>query len=115
MAYAQFDRVPNHYAGSIIQRVKNFRLQTGKRALAPTRLPVGDLELLIPRHFGFCFGVERAIHMAFSSLEKFPDKGIQMEAMESLNILTLPDANRDLLVPVHRAREKNRHHDNKKR
>ena len=74
MAYAQFDRVPNHYAGSIIQRVKNLRLQTGKRALAPTRLPVGDLELLIPRHFGFCFGVERAIHMAFSSLEKFPDK-----------------------------------------
>ena len=74
MAYPQFDRVPNHYAGSVIQKVKDFRQDTGKRALVPTRLRIGDLEIFIPRHFGFCFGVERAIHMAFSALEKFPDK-----------------------------------------
>ena len=74
MAYPQFDRVPNHYAGSVIQRVKDFRLETGKRALVPSRLRIGELEILIPRHFGFCFGVERAIHMAFSSLENYPDK-----------------------------------------
>ena len=74
MAFPQFDRVPNHYAGSIIQQVKDFRLRAGKRALAPTRLRIGDLEVLIPRHFGFCFGVERAIHMAFSSLDRYPDK-----------------------------------------
>ena len=28
MAYPQFDRVPNHYAGPIIQRVKDYRLKT---------------------------------------------------------------------------------------
>ena len=26
MAYTQFDRVPNHYAGPIIQNVKDFRI-----------------------------------------------------------------------------------------
>ncbi len=74
MAYSQFDRVPNHYAGPIIQQIKDFRLENGKRSLCPTLLEIGQLQVLIPRHFGFCFGVERAIHMAFSTLEKHPDK-----------------------------------------
>lgn len=74
MAYSQFDRVPNHYAGPIIQRIKDFRRQTGRKELAPTLLRIGQLEVLVPRHFGFCFGVERAIHMAFSALERNPEK-----------------------------------------
>ena len=78
MAFSQFDQVPNHYAGSIIQRIKEFRLETGKRLLNPTRLGIGDLEFLVPRHFGFCFGVERAIHMAFSTLERHPDRRVSL-------------------------------------
>ena len=74
MPYTQFDRVPNHYAGPIIQQVKDFRLSEGKRSLNPTLLEIGRLQVLIPRHFGFCFGVERAIHMAFSTLEQNPDR-----------------------------------------
>ena len=73
MAYTQFDQVPNHYAGPIIQKVKDFRLANGKRSLSPTLLEICQLQVLIPRHFGFCFGVERAIHMAFSTLEKNPE------------------------------------------
>ncbi|MEC8932495.1 MAG: 4-hydroxy-3-methylbut-2-enyl diphosphate reductase [Candidatus Latescibacterota bacterium] len=78
MAFKQFDRVPNHYAGEIIQQIKNFRQEEGKRSLAPTRLTIGQLEVLVPRHFGFCFGVERAIHMAFSALERHPDRDIHI-------------------------------------
>ena len=74
MAYSQFDRVPNHYAGEIIQRVKDFRRQTGRKRLEPTWLQIGQLEVLVPRHFGFCFGVERAIHMAFSAVEEHPER-----------------------------------------
>lgn len=74
MAYKKFDQVPNHYAGPIIQHIKDFRLEHGRRSIVPTSLQVGQMQLLIPRHFGFCFGVERAIHMAFSTLEKHPDK-----------------------------------------
>ncbi len=78
MAYSQFDRVPNHYAGPIIQQVKEYRLENGKRSLCPTLLEIGRLQVLIPRHFGFCFGVERAIHMAFSTLEQHPEKRIYL-------------------------------------
>ncbi|NKB70161.1 MAG: 4-hydroxy-3-methylbut-2-enyl diphosphate reductase [Candidatus Latescibacteria bacterium] len=78
MAFSQFDRVPNHYAGSIIQKVKDFRQRQGKRALQPTALRIGRLEVLIPRHFGFCYGVENAIHRAFSALEGHPDKRIHL-------------------------------------
>ncbi len=78
MAFKQFDRVPNHYSGQIIQRIKDFRQDEGKRSLVPTCLTVGQIEILIPRHFGFCFGVERAIHMAFSALESHPDRDIHL-------------------------------------
>ena len=78
MAFSQFDRVPNHYAGPIIQTVKDFRQDNGKRSLQPTVLPIGRLEVLIPRHFGFCFGVENAIHRAFSALEAHPEKRIHL-------------------------------------
>ena len=78
MAFKQFDRVPNHYAGTVIQRIKDFRQEEGKRSLAPTCLSIGQLEVLVPRHFGFCFGVERAIHMAFSALERHPGKRISL-------------------------------------
>ncbi|MFA6110066.1 MAG: 4-hydroxy-3-methylbut-2-enyl diphosphate reductase [Candidatus Latescibacterota bacterium] len=74
MAYGQFDRVPNHYAGPIIQRLKEYRRAVGRKSLAPTLLRLGELEVVVPRHFGFCFGVERAIHMAFSAVEREPDR-----------------------------------------
>ena len=92
MAFSQFDRVPNHYGGTIIQKVKDFRLEHGKRALNPTRLTIGELEVLIPRHFGFCFGVERAIHMAFSALDNHPDKRINLVS----EIIHNPLVNHDL-------------------
>ena len=74
MAYSKFDRVPNHYSGPIIQKIKEFRREEGRKRLEPTLLKIGQLEVLVPRHFGFCFGVERAIHMAFSAVEEQPQK-----------------------------------------
>ena len=92
MAFKQFDRVPNHYSGPVIQRIKDFRQDEGKRSLAPTALRVGQLEVLVPRHFGFCFGVERAIHMAFSTLKQHPDRQISMLS----EIIHNPLVNEDL-------------------
>ena len=45
MSYSQFDRVPNHYAGSMIQKVKDFRQAIGKRLLSPTLLKIDQLEV----------------------------------------------------------------------
>ena len=92
MEFSRFDRVPNHYEGAIIQRIKDFRQEVGKRSLRSTRLPVGDLEFLIPRHFGFCYGVERAIHMAFSALEENPGRPIHLVS----EIIHNPLVNNDL-------------------
>ncbi len=92
MAYSQFDRVPNHYTGPLIQRIKDFRLKNGKRSLYPTLLQVGQLQVLIPRHFGFCFGVERAIHMAFSALKKHPERNTYLVS----EIIHNPLVNNDL-------------------
>ncbi len=92
MAFKQFDRVPNHYAGPVIQRIKDFRESEGKRSLAPTRLTVGQLEVIVPRHFGFCFGVERAIHMAFSAIDNHPDKRLNLLS----EIIHNPLVNEDL-------------------
>ena len=74
MAYKKFDQVPNHYAGPIIQHIKDFRLKHGRRSIAPTSLQVGQMQLLIPRHFGFCFGVERYIHGILYTREASLDK-----------------------------------------
>ena len=92
MEFSRFDRVPNRYEGAIIQRIKDFRQEVGKRSLRSTRLPVGDLEFLIPRHFGFCYGVERAIHMAFSALEENPGRPIHLVS----EIIHNPLVNNDL-------------------
>ena len=92
MAFKQFDRVPNHYAGPVIQRIKDFRESEGKRSLVPTRLTVGRLELLVPRHFGFCYGVERAIHMAFSAIDEHPDRRLHLLS----EIIHNPLVNEDL-------------------
>ena len=92
MAYSQFDQVPNHYAGPIIQRVKDYRLKNGKRSLCPTLLAIGQLQVLIPRHFGFCFGVERAIHMAFSALKENPGRNAYLVS----EIIHNPLVNNDL-------------------
>ena len=92
MAFLQFDRIPNHYAGTIIQRVKDLRQEHGKRSLLPTVFRVGELEFLIPRYFGFCFGVERAIHMAFAALGKNPGRDIKMVSQ----IIHNPVVNDDL-------------------
>ena len=95
MAFKQFDLVPNHYTGPVIQRIKDFREEEGKRSLAPTVLTVGGLEMLVPRHFGFCFGVERAIHMAFSALERHPGRQSSLMTVNvclnaALNLALIP-------------------------
>jgi len=37
---------------------------------------VGEFEFFFPKHFGFCYGVDRAIDLAFETCERFPNKRI---------------------------------------
>lgn len=47
-----------------------------KKDFNPTRLQLGHLEVILPRHFGFCYGVENAIEIAFRAIEENPGKRI---------------------------------------
>jgi 4-hydroxy-3-methylbut-2-enyl diphosphate reductase len=65
----RFD-TPENYQGPIITRIKQARQAADprKRDLAPTRLDFGPLRVLLARHFGFCYGVENAVEIAYRTL-----------------------------------------------
>ncbi|UCG51537.1 MAG: 4-hydroxy-3-methylbut-2-enyl diphosphate reductase [Candidatus Latescibacterota bacterium] len=66
------------YRGSIISQVKAFREANDprKRDLSPSVLDFGPVRFLLARHFGFCFGVENAVRIAYETLESNPDQRI---------------------------------------
>ena len=47
-----------------------------KKDFSPTLLDFGPLQISLARHFGFCYGVENAIEIAFRTLEQNPGKRI---------------------------------------
>jgi len=73
----QFE-VPNIYRSSLIGAVKNKRrLQDKlKKDFTPTLLDFGPLQIYLARHFGFCYGVENAIEIAFKTIEENQGKRI---------------------------------------
>ena len=62
----------------MISVVKHARRETDarKRDLSPTLLNFGPVRFKIARHFGFCYGVENAIEIAYQALAENPDKRI---------------------------------------
>jgi len=73
----EFD-VPIFYRSPIISVVKKARGVTDprKRDLSPSVLDFGPVRFKIARHFGFCYGVENAIEIAYRALEDNPNKRI---------------------------------------
>jgi 4-hydroxy-3-methylbut-2-enyl diphosphate reductase len=73
----KFD-VPEFYRSSIISKIKEFRKidDPRKKDFLPTRLDLGPVELIIARHFGFCYGVENAIDIAYKTIDENPGKNI---------------------------------------
>lgn len=47
-----------------------------KRDFTPTLLDFGPVQIYLARHFGFCYGVENAIDIAFRTVEENPGKRI---------------------------------------
>jgi 4-hydroxy-3-methylbut-2-enyl diphosphate reductase len=39
-------------------------------------LDLGNIQIYLARHFGFCYGVENAIEIAFKTVDENPDKRI---------------------------------------
>ncbi len=70
--------IPKRYKSSIITQIKNFRQDDDpkKNNYSPTLLDFGPVRFYLARHFGFCYGVENAIEIAYKTLEENPGKRI---------------------------------------
>jgi 4-hydroxy-3-methylbut-2-enyl diphosphate reductase len=73
----QFE-VPIIYRSPLITAIKKKRKEMDKmkKDFAPTLLDLGSLHIYLARHFGFCYGVENAIEIAFRTIEENPGKRI---------------------------------------
>jgi 4-hydroxy-3-methylbut-2-enyl diphosphate reductase len=91
----QFD-VPVGYRSPLITAVKQFRKQQDKlkKDDSPTKLDLGNLQIYLARHFGFCYGVEHAIEIAFRTIESNPGKRIFLLS----EMIHNPQVNADLLA-----------------
>jgi 4-hydroxy-3-methylbut-2-enyl diphosphate reductase len=90
----QFE-VPNIYRSSLISAVKLRRKQQDKlkKDFTPTLLDFGPLQVYLARHFGFCYGVENAIEIAFRTIDENPGKRIFLLS----EMIHNPQVNADLL------------------
>ena len=83
--------VANHYQSSIVEKVRS----------RGGILTIRDTTLRLAQQFGFCYGVERAIDLAYASRRVFPDNRIFLigeiihnpevnRQLEEMNIVSLP-------------------------
>lgn len=89
----RFD-IPAFYRSSIITRVKRARQAQDhrKRDLSPSTLDFGPVRFVLARHFGFCFGVENAIDIAYKILAANSERRVFFLS----EMIHNPNVNRDL-------------------
>jgi 4-hydroxy-3-methylbut-2-en-1-yl diphosphate reductase len=70
--------VPVGYRSRLISAIKKKRkeLDRMKKDFSPTLVNFGPICIYLARHFGFCYGVENAIDIAFRTIEENPGKRI---------------------------------------
>jgi 4-hydroxy-3-methylbut-2-enyl diphosphate reductase len=87
--------IPLIYRSPIISQIKKFREVTDarKKDFSPTVLDFETVRFFIARHFGFCYGVENAIEIAYKTIEDNPGKRIFLLS----EMIHNPDVNADLL------------------
>ena len=88
--------VPIIYRSPLISAIKAKRKEMDKmkKDFTPTLLDFGSLQIYLARHFGFCYGVENAIEIAFRTVEENPGKRIFLLS----EMIHNPQVNADLLA-----------------
>jgi 4-hydroxy-3-methylbut-2-en-1-yl diphosphate reductase len=88
--------VPIIYRSPLITAIKSKRKQQDrlKKDLSPTLLDFGPIQIYLARHFGFCYGVENAIEIAFRTIEENPGRRIFLLS----EMIHNPQVNEDLLA-----------------
>ena len=104
--------IPFTYRSPLITAVKNKRRGEDKlkKDFTPTLLDLGNVQIFLARHFGFCYGVENAIEIAFRTIDENPGKRIfllsemihnpQVNAdLEERGVRFLQDTKGNMLMP----------------
>ncbi len=107
----QFD-VPHIYKSTLLSDIKERRKQEDKlkKDFTPTLLEFGNLHIYLARHFGFCYGVENAIEIAFKTIDENKGKKIYLlsemihnpkvnEDLKNLGVIFLQDTYGNQLIP----------------
>lgn len=86
--------IPSIYKSSLIAHIKETRKENDprKKDFSPTSFSIGNLNFIIARHFGFCFGVENAIEIAYKAVDENKGKRIFLLSQMIHN----PNVNEDL-------------------
>lgn len=86
--------IPFTYRSQFISSIKVKRKAEDKmkKDFTPTLLNFGSLEIYLARHFGFCYGVENAIEIAFKTIEENVGKRIFLLS----EMIHNPSVNKDL-------------------
>src|SRR4030095_1113672 len=86
--------VPIIYRSPLITAIKRKRKEQDKmkKDFTPPLLDLGPLQIYLARHFGFCYGVENAIEIAFRTIEENPEKKIYLLS----EMIHNPQVNADL-------------------
>jgi 4-hydroxy-3-methylbut-2-enyl diphosphate reductase len=87
--------IPQIYRSSIISSIKEKRRVKDKlkKDFSPTALDFDNIKVLIARHFGFCYGVENAVEIAYNILNENEGKRIFFLG----EMIHNPEVNADLL------------------
>ncbi|HVY75653.1 MAG TPA: 4-hydroxy-3-methylbut-2-enyl diphosphate reductase [Puia sp.] len=87
-------QIPTGYRSPLIAEIKQQRRAADKmkKDFSPTLLDYGSLQIYLARHFGFCYGVENAIDIAFRTVEENPGRRIFLLS----EMIHNPQVNKDL-------------------
>ncbi len=87
-------QIPTTYRSGLISTIKNKRKAADKmkKDFSPTLLDLGPVHFYLARHFGFCYGVENAIEIAFRTVAENPGKRIYLLS----EMIHNPQVNADL-------------------
>ncbi|MDZ7682992.1 MAG: 4-hydroxy-3-methylbut-2-enyl diphosphate reductase [Fodinibius sp.] len=112
MARKKFN-IPDIYQSPIIQKVKNANkvMDPTKKDLEPSVLDFGPVRFHVPRHFGFCYGVENAIDIAYKTVQEHPNEDIYLlsemihnptvnEDLQARGVKFLFETNGTELIPI---------------